>query len=410
MSGQNGAPDYYDFDSNDNIVGTANAMPRSDYLHGSDGGDDIQSGEGNDLVDAKDGDDTIHAGNGNDVVAGGGGDDFISGENGNDILHGDMRVDGATATTMLDHNWDGIPDDPLSGAISIEQNRIEPAYVPVQYSNVWDIYSLSGPDLEAYLDQDYYNSIHRILYALSPARFDSLLFTDLTFSVDSLGDVSHGGNDVIDGGAGDDFIYGDAGDDTLLGGDGNDYLRGGSGADYLDGGADDDVLFGDSMTYTDYRYSTLDVEWGVFYKTPEVETYESQFGNDVLFGGSGDDYLFGMAGSDVLYGEDGNDVLVGDFIETITVPVERLNLDGTSYIDSSTHCEEAVQYHGNDVLDGGAGDDVLIGLAGDDQLSGGDDNDVLIGDGTPAEVQNRYGNDNLEGGGRKRLVGWQWWR
>lgn len=372
----------YHYDDLGNLVGTSGSQQGPDMLLGSVGNDDMVGGEGNDTLYGSDGNDRLSGGAGADLIAGGLGVDSMVGGDGDDILYGDSihSTVGLQAGTQVVRS-DTPP--PVPGA-TYEDSGI--GWIRFQA----DVVNLPNAD-----------AVTLVLAQLSPTRFDSVRLT--TADLTSYGQ-GMGGADVIDAGGGNDTVYGEAGDDNVQGGAGDDRLHGGSGADILAGGDDNDLLMGDGLVYATYRWNVLDL-MGSYRTTPQTETYENEFGNDLIFGGAGDDYLFGMAGADILYGEAGNDYLVGDFFEVVNVPVMILSQDGNSFVlDTTEHFKEAVQYHGNDVLDGGAGDDYLVGLAGDDQLIGGAGADVLIADGNPIEVQDRYGNDYLDGGDDKDFL------
>lgn len=369
-----------EYDALGNIVGTSGGQPGADMLLGSGGMDDIHGGIGNDTLYGKDGDDKVAGEDGSDLIAGGLGRDDITGGDGNDILYGDSI-----------HNTPG-----LQAGTRVETPLETPPFESefVDSGIGWSRYRAETDNLPP-VSNGNPSAVTPVLVQLNPTRFGyvNLVYSDVTEYGQGVG-----GDDVIKAGIGNDTLYGEAGNDLLSGESGEDKLHGGSGNDLLNGGEDDDLLMGDGLVYAAYRWNTLDL-FGRYRTTPQVETYENEFGNDLLFGGAGSDYLFGMAGADILYGESGNDYLVGDFYETVSIPVYHYNDASTGLeYDFSTHFEEAVQYHGNDILDGGEGDDYLVGLAGDDQLSGGAGADVLVADGSVSEVQGRYGNDYLDGG------------
>lgn len=376
------------YDALGNVIGTPGAQLRPDMLMGSADANEIHGGAGNDTLLGRGGDDHLFGDDGADLLAGGLGADVLEGADGNDQLYGDANPWAADLQSgTLPISSDVAP--PVAGAVFMDSGirwaRFEAPESALPVSN-------ANPD-----------AISAVLRQLSPERFANV--TVLGYARNAFGQ-SAGSPDVLSGGNGNDSVYGEAGNDLLAGDAGNDDLHGGSGNDFLDGGADDDVLFGDDLTFAAFRWSELDFAGG-YRSTPQAETYEAEFGNDTLRGGSGDDFLFGMAGADILYGDAGNDYLVGDFYEVVSIPVLRLNEAGTDFVmDDSTHFAEAVQFHGNDFLDGGDGDDYLVGLAGNDQLFGGAGDDVLVADGNPDEVQGRYGDDYLDGGdGRDLLFG-----
>lgn len=368
------------YDSLGNIIGAPGTQARPDMLMGSTGMDQILGGEGNDTLLGRAGSDRLSGENGGDFMAAGLGEDYLEGGAGDDLLYGDADPWAAeTQAGLLP-----VPSDvtsPVSGAVFVDSGirwarfQVDAAALPVSNAN---------PD-----------AISPVLLQLSPSRFGTTSL--LAYPRNAFGQ-SQGAADVLLGGNGNDLAFGEAGNDLLRGEAGADSLYGGSGDDFMDGGSDDDLLLGDDLTFAAFIWSQMDFA-GHYRSTPAQETYENEFGNDLLRGGDGADYLFGMAGADALFGEGGNDFVVGDFFEVVSIPVLRLDDAGTDFIlDDTTHFTEAVSYHGNDFLDGGEGDDYLVGLSGSDRLFGGAGADVLVADGNPDEVQGRYGDDSLDGG------------
>lgn len=154
------------------VVGT----DAGEVLSGGAGNDLIHGGGGTDLIDGRDGGDRIEAGDGHDAVWAGEGDDTVQGGEGNDSLTGQAGNDVLFGGTGADSLMGDLGDDTLSGD---EGN-------------------------------------------------DTLL--------------GGTGNDSLDGGAGSDWLAGGEGDDSLAGKDGSDILDGGNGNDWisgLDGAVDD---------------------------------------------------------------------------------------------------------------------------------------------------------------------------
>ncbi len=189
-------------------------------------------------------------------------------------------------------------------------------------------------------------------------------------------------SDTIDAGAGDDWVIASWGHDRLKGGDGKDQLDGLAGDDVLEGEAGDDVISGDGLLKSGYLNSVSG----------------ASHGSDFLDGGAGNDQLNGGGRGDNLFGGAGNDNLFGD---------------SGSASDSPYFL--ALEFHGDDYLDGEDGDDYLEGDGGNDVLYGGDGADNLWGDMSgdrlkdaaatdPVAFGNDYldgeaGNDSLTGGG-----------
>ncbi|NNE88969.1 MAG: hypothetical protein HKN27_12910 [Silicimonas sp.] len=85
--------------------------------------------------------------------------------------------------------------------------------------------------------------------------------------------IGGSGPDTLSGGFGNDTILGSAGDDILFGNGGDDTIEGGGGADQIDGGSG-------------------------------VDTLRGQADADTIVGGSGSDLIYGDAGNDIIYGDD----------------------------------------------------------------------------------------------------------
>lgn len=228
------------------------------------------------------------------------------------------------------------------------------------------------------------------------------------------------GNDTIDGGAGSDMIGGGAGDDHILGGDGDDYIS--SAANTLSGrqqrGPDD--LWANWAVPAGTTPVVAHTMWGLYLSQGKpvwgsIEETQTDAQSDVIDAGAGDDWVIASWGHDRIKGGDGNDQLeglAGDDIVEGDEGDDYLNGDGilmSSYLNSVPGAS-----HGADFLDGGAGHDNLTGGGSDDNLFGGVGNDKLWGD-TGGESDSPYflalefhgddyldgedGDDYLEGGG-----------
>ncbi|SEP08117.1 Hemolysin-type calcium-binding repeat-containing protein [Salinihabitans flavidus] len=160
-------------------------------LPGTDEGETLGGGSGNDQINGYDGDDLLEGWADWDQLFGGAGDDTLDGGEGDDTLHGgdgdDLLAGGAGDDNIFGH----FHDDTLFGG--------------------------AGGD------------------SLHGGMGDDLL------------DGGEGA-DALHGGYGDDTLLGGTGEDTLFGGPGDDLIVGaGDGeADYLNGGAGDDLLMAGS--------------------------------------------------------------------------------------------------------------------------------------------------------------------
>jgi Ca2+-binding RTX toxin-like protein len=218
------------------------------HLTGSDAGNLIIGGSG---------DDSIFGGGGDDTLEGGAGDDFLVGGAGNDVFIG-----GA-----------GRGFDTFVGNEGIDEIRYisagvdNPLYINLAQGVAYDL----DPN-NPWIDQDVLSGIENVI---GGAGNDIIIGDD--------------GVNVLVGGAGDDTLNGGGGDDILIGGIGNDILIGGAGNDRLEGGAGNDILYGDGG----------------------ADILIGGDGDDTLIGGAGNDTLIGGAGNDILIGGTGDNVLIG---------------------------------------------------------------------------------------------------
>ncbi|MEJ2418050.1 MAG: calcium-binding protein, partial [Exilibacterium sp.] len=202
-----------------------------------------------------------------------------------------------------------------------------------------------------------------------------------------------GDQDYLDGGDGDDVLAAGRGQDTLIGGAGNDFISANVGDDRIFGGDGDDYISGDS-----YVIQGPDV--ANFYLTPDLhlDIENQQDFNDIIDGGAGTDIIHGEAGDDIIYGGEGDDFIYGDRINH--KEFHRLEIGGVDESDdllNARYDNLAVQYHGNDILNGGAGEDRMFGSGGDDRLFGGQGIDYLFGDDVVLGSED-HGDDTLDGG------------
>jgi serralysin len=335
----------------------------NDYVQGTNFGDYIEGGLGDDFVVAAAGDDFLRGREGNDYFDAGDGNDNVMGELGDDVLRGRAGNDWQSG---------GEGNDNIMGEDGADT-----------------VFGDAGND---FLGGEEGN--------------DSLLGGDGNDTVDAGGgaDVVFGGagQDTLNGGtfdSGADTIYGDAGNDLvfggtggadlLFGGDDNDTLGGGSDVDLLYGGAGDDVLHGDMPTGG-----------------------TSGAGSDTLFGGEGNDQLYlnpnanaqggqayGGAGNDYVQGTNFGDYIEGglgdDFVVAAAGDDFLRGREGNDYFDAGD---------GNDNVMGELGDDVLRGRAGNDWQSGGEGNDNIMGEDGADTVFGDAGNDFVSGGAGNDLV------
>lgn len=143
----------------------------------------------------------------------------------------------------------------------------------------------------------------------------------------------------------------------------------------------------ESFPWTPFDINNVDVivaPANVTIVVQEIESNQSNHGDDSIFGHSGDDTLYGEGGNDNIVGAAGHDVISGG--------------DGNDFGWGG---------NGDDVLHGGAGndrlygendDDILYGGQGDDDLWGGIGNDTLLAGAGSDHVEGGDGDDVIRGG------------
>jgi hypothetical protein len=338
----------------------------------SDGGFEIDGGDGNDSIAmGGNGDDILHGGAGNDNIDGGAGRDRIYGDAGDDVIFYDANdyvIDGGAGRDLLYLR---------SGAT-------------VDLSNYYSSMIAGGA---AYVTgfEDVDASISSSAVTVKGSEFGSNLtgsaFAD-TLTGGAGWDRIHGGNgdDIIDGGAGGDWLYGDAGNDRIVYNAANTTIDGGTGRDTL--------VLKTGATVDLGNYATSQVVGGNAYvkgfedvdasaASGSVTLKASQYGSgltggafaDTLTGGNGNDVIDGGAGDDLIEAGSGNDVIFGG--------------TGNDIIKAGSGNDTIDGGDGNDNIEGGSGDDIILAGAGNDTVNAGSGNDVINGG---------IGNDILTGG------------
>lgn len=135
------------------------------------------------------------------------------------------------------------------------------------------------------------------------------------------------GNDRLEGGAGNDFVLGGAGDDILTDSFGDDQIKGGDGNDVISNSSGFDLLFGGDGS--DFILGGVG----------DAETFAGQ-GDDFVSAGTGINTVFGNSGNDWIEGGDGADLLQGDngdpFQASTVIGHDVLIGDGNDDYDSES--------------------------------------------------------------------------
>ncbi|AXE35007.1 calcium-binding protein [Chromobacterium phragmitis] len=379
--------------------------------NGTDKGELISAGDGDDTLNGYGGDDTLNGGPGNNLLDGGDGDDSLTGGNGHDTLAGgrgdDTLVGGVDGDVYLFNLGDGrdlILDNALNKADAADTDPayrdelrfgagIAPQDIVLQHiGNDLVLQHRNGDD--SVTIQNWFAGKAFWIENIRFADGTNWTIADLAQQVlvqtgtegkdklkgwigkDHL--IGLGGNDILLGGDGDDTLQGGDGDDLLDGGSGRNVLEGGRGNDTLIGGADADVYIFNLGDGADVIRETASVDVSV---QDEIRFGASIAVKDMVAVRVGMDLVLKHAnGSDSVKVE-GYFAAVGSRVERIvfadgTVWTQadlRVTLTGTDGDDTLTGWE------GSDVLIGGAGNDVLIGNGGSDTLIGGIGNDTLVG-------------------------------
>ena len=270
----------------------------------------------------------------NDTLQGGAGNQYFIGRGGSDSIDGGADVDTVS-----------YAGDPMAVQVSLDSMA--------GYDGWGGAFNMQGTDIllniENVIGSDYNDSIE-----------------------------GSSADNLIDGGSGDDAIRGLAGNDTLNGGDGNDSIEGGAGNDSLVGGAGTDTLdYSNSPNRVLVNMFTGDLV--VSGQTVSGGTASDGFGNtDVIsgienvIGSAFNDYIRTRSGSaDLVVGGSGNDTLAGGGNSDTGFADTLLGGDGN---------DSLIQTLGNDVIDGGAGSDTL---SFDSTITGGVNVNLSTGTSSP---------------------------
>ena len=307
--------------SGDTLVGGAG----NDSIYGFGGYDRLYTGGGNDFVDGGAEGDQLYSGAGNDTLLGGAGYDSIyllssAGTYGHDVIDGGTEIDslyfGANAGS-------GAVVDLAGGTISGGSSN------PADAATVVSVENAQGTPFGDRITGD---GAANSLYGLA-------------------------GNDTLLGGSGNDVLDGGVGNDSLSGGDGDDNLfaTDGSGGDTLQGGLGNDTYYVDTADTIVADAGGIDtvVTDNPYTLAPDLEnlTISTSYASSYVGAGNAlDNVILGSTGS-------------------YQVSFTLLGLGGNDSLVSS---------YGNDSLDGGTGNDTLNGYTGNDTLTGGAGADAFV--------------------------------
>ena len=373
-------------------------------LHNQAGWFAIYGSNFDDTLIGTDSGDYLGGGVGNDSLVGNGGDDQLYGDAGADTMAGGQGND----QYIVDNVDDQVIELPGEGSLDAVLSTISYT-LPANVENMF----LFGP---------------------ASVATGNELNNDLEGGLGNDTLVGLDGNDYLFGYDGDDSLIGGAGDDTLNGGAGNDTVEySGNQTDYVvtdnpDGTHTIQDLRAGSPDGTDLLYSIEhvvflgggSVDFGDGNQSlvggPGNDTLTGGPGNDTIEGGDGDDLLLGGAGNDSLDGGPGNDTLAGEdganslrggtgddsyyLFDNLSDAIIELAGEGTDTVETSApsftlpdNVEDLVRSFGaggpqdfvgtgnslDNFIQGASANDTLIGLDGNDTLYGRDGADSLVG-------------------------------
>ncbi len=400
----NGGVETFEF-ADGTVWGTAQIIAQTisqsvselaDWVEGSNAGDTIAAGAG---------DDYVYGWSGDDIITGGGGDDNLEGGQGADTYVYNAGDGNDRIFDLGDYNA-STPNDTLvlgagisAGDLLLTRDTADSRNLIIRFGNV------SG----SIVIDDQFND--------GNAGIDRIQFADGTiWDRSSITQATAGGSlNAVNGGEQADVLTGTAGGDLVRGNGGNDILTGGAGNDRLEGGSGDDVYVFNRGDGSDSAYDEsggIDVlRFGATITTEDVVVSRRRVDGDsygVVFSIAGTtDEIYFQSFDYRDYGAD-RDVERVEFADgtvwTFADVASRLLAKATDGDDVL-----AATSYGNDVIDGGSGDDritgsngvnTLIGGKGNDRIDGGGGNETYLfarGDGMDT-ISDRGGNDTLRFG------------
>jgi len=310
---------------------------------------EINTGDGSDTVTGSNLGEKITLGAGNDTANGNGGDDAIFGQDGNDVINagdgnsdrvypglGNDTVSGGTGTfdtlTYQDRN-DGVTVRIDGGGPSGNLTAAESDTVANDFENAVGglgndlvignaganvIGGSKGDDtLDGGLGKD---------QIFGDEGIDTVTYASRTIAVKiQLPNASSGNGQAGEldqlftlenaiGGKGNDAIYGDILANSIVGGDGNDYIDAGDGNDTVEGGNGRDYIIAGPGTNRVRGGGHNDTIIG----GPHRDVIYGDGGDDSILSGKGNDYISGGTGADIIDGGVGTDSSIKDTLDTVT--------------------------------------------------------------------------------------------
>lgn len=378
-------------------------------LVGTELGDAIDAGGGNDNVYGSYGDDLLNGGAGDDSVGGGGGDDILVGGTGSDYLGGGRGND-----TYRFERGDG--NDLISADVELDGNGDHTDYIDkIEFgagiSPAGITFIGQGEDLEIRIAGGTDSIRLAGFYHWEVNNWeirdwiDEICFADGTrWSRADIEQRLASGIQYV-GSEWDDLFLGERGDDVIAGLQGNDLLSGGEGNDtYLFGRGDG----ADIIDASRFRYGYPEANPGLdtVQFRASIAPADIELSVDLHSGWRGRDLIVRIKGAD-------DSITLSDFVERY-VNSEPLVINEFRFQDGTVwDIEEIIrrafmtganedQWLGgqgtDDVIAAAGGDDIVEGGGGNDQLSGGEGSDSLDGGSGTNVLDGGAGNDYLWAG------------
>jgi Ca2+-binding RTX toxin-like protein len=364
----------------DDIAISKNYSYGGDLIWGDAGNDLLEGGYGNDTIWGGEDNDTLKGGADNDTLYGGNGDDVLEGGDGNNWLEGGNGTDTAT-----------FENSAVGVFVNLDPNNTYQHQVPV------DGAAMVPPELDA----ERYSGFVGNLVMSWPNLFwptvsldypDPLniqraggtfqLWTDFNLSPGAMDDALGNHNQLVNI----ENITASHHDDVVVGSGDANVIRGLAGNDWLAGLAGNDTLDGgDGDDTVIYQWSSGRVAVNLA-ENWAVDGYGSRdtlYNIEHVIGSSLNDWLKGNQQNNTLIGGDGHDTLDGG--------------DGDDRLMGGNHNDLLLGGKGNDLLQGQTGNDLLFGQDGNDFLDGGADADSLYGGDGADILLGGDGNDELYG-------------
>lgn len=395
---------------------------------GTDNGDSIGTGIGNDVINGRGGNDIISSGAGVDMLDGGAGIDGV----GRDfaLLSANISIDlgagtvSGIADTITNFEYfsamvGGTGNDTFLGTTALANDNVNGGagndtasfYAGTDVFTgganndrlILDYSLVSVAGIQTSFTADTDGGYKGYYYIDQPHRLDFTSVEAFTITGTAFNDgiVTGDGNDIVSSGAGNDTAQTGAGSDTLDGGDGIDGV--GRNLSGLNSAVAIDLAAG---TASSAIGSIVNFEYFLNYSgSQKADTLVSTHANanDSVTGGGGDDSLTVFNGTDTFAGGIGTDRLIVDYsavdvgvgIQTSLTSDTDGGFKGYFYINQPNRIDftsaEAFTITGTRYAD------AIVTRTGDDTVSGGDGNDV-IDTGSGKDVDN--GGAGVDGIGR----------